>query len=61
MGFIKLQLLYGVRIERLVGSLPYPGMIPTPKSVLGETGKSGFPIVALSGRVIQTRKDQEEV
>ena len=31
MGVIKLQLLCGVRIERAVGSLPYPG-------------KPGFPI-----------------
>ena len=40
MGGIKLQLLCGVRIELVVGSLPYPG-------------KSGFPIVSPGrGRLI---------
>jgi len=38
MGGIKLQLLCGVRIELAVGSLPYPGMIRIPGSVLDETG-----------------------
>ena len=37
MGGIKLQLLCGVRIELAVGSLPYPGMIWIPGSVLDET------------------------
>ena len=38
MGGIKLQLLCGVRIELAIGSLPYPGMIRIPRSVLDETG-----------------------
>ena len=38
MGGIKLQLLCGVRIELAVVSLPYPGMIQIPGSVLEETG-----------------------
>ena len=38
MGDIKLQLLCGVRIELAVGSLPYPGMIRIPGSVLDEKG-----------------------
>ena len=38
MGGIKLQLLRGLRIELAIGSLPYPGMIRIPGSVLDETG-----------------------
>ena len=38
MSGIKLQLLCGVRVELAVGSLPYPGMIRIPGSVLNETG-----------------------
>ena len=38
MGGIKLQVLCGVRIELDIGSLPYPGMIRIPGSVLDETG-----------------------
>ena len=37
-GGVKSQLLCGVRIELAVGSLPYPGMIRIPGSVLDETG-----------------------
>ena len=38
MGSIKLQLIWGVRIELAVGSLPYTGMIWIFRSVLVETG-----------------------
>ena len=37
-GGIKLQLLCSVRIELAIGSLPYPGMIQIPGSVLDEIG-----------------------
>ena len=42
MGGIKLQLLCGVRIELAIGSLPCPGMLRIPKSVLDETAYLGY-------------------